>query len=72
MFIVPLFIKVENANIQKEIDELNVFKADFSNWQIEMSLERNISCIIFLTMLSLSIIFLVFGLLSYFKKSKNK
>lgn len=71
LYIPPLFLHIDNPKIQHEIDSLNVFKANFSNWQIEIPLERNIHCIMFLTILSLSIIFLVVGLINN-KHKKNK
>ena len=48
LYIVPLGIKVKNTTLQKEMESLNIFKADFSNWSLETPLERNIQCIIFL------------------------
>lgn len=67
-YITPLFIKVENFT-QNEINSLNVFKADFLNWQSEIAIERNIHCIIFITLLIISLTFLTFGI---FKHIKNK
>ena len=67
MYIVPLFIKVRK--IQTELDQLNIFKANFSRWDI--ALESNIHCIVFLSILLIAIVFLAFGLLKAFI-SKNK
>lgn len=69
-FIVP-FIKLKNTNTQKEINQLNIFKADFCNWSIESSMENNIHLIIFLTIMTLSFIFFAIGLHRYFSR-KNK
>lgn len=69
-FIIP-FIKVDNINMQKEINQVNIFKADFSNWKGETLLENNIHCIIFLTIITLSIIFFITGIIRHLKM-KNK
>lgn len=69
-FIVP-FIKVGNFSTQKELNQINIFKADFSNWQPEITLENNIHCIIFISLISLSIIFFITGLIQHIK-TKNK
>ena len=71
LYIIPAFIKVKNTYVQHEIDSLNIFKANFSVWLPETSLENNIHCIIFLTILLLSILFFVFGLIEHLKQSKN-
>ncbi len=63
LVIPPLFIKVKNPQVQKEIEDFNIFKADFSVWKSAITLENNISCIIALTLLALSIAFLISGLL---------
>lgn len=71
-YIMPLFIKFKNPLIQKELNSLNIFKADFSNWTPEVTLENNIHCIIFLTTLILSVIFLIIGLIRFLKGKKSK
>lgn len=71
VYICTLFIKVDNPHIQKELDSLNVFKADFSIWSSEILLERNINCIIFLTILTISLSFLISGLIKHFKLKKT-
>lgn len=69
-FIVP-FIKVDNINMQKEINQINIFQADFSNWKSGISLENNIHCIIFLTILTLLVIFFITGIIQHLKR-RNK
>ncbi len=69
-FIVP-FIKVDNINVQEEINQINIFKANFCNWKTDYPMTNNIHCIIFLTIMTLSIIFFITGLTSYLKR-KNK
>jgi len=66
-FIMP-FIKVSNIDVQEEINKINIFKTDFSNWKTDFPMTNNIHCIIFLTIMTLSIIFLITGLISYKKK----
>jgi len=68
-FIIP-FIKVDNINMQKEINQINVFQANFGNWKPEISLENNIHCIIFLTIITLSIIFFITGIIRHLKRKK--
>ncbi len=69
-YILPLVIKVENLKLQKEINRINIFKADFSNWKVDVSLENNVHCIVFLTLLFLSLVFLGVGLFRRYKKKK--
>ena len=69
-YILPLVIKVENLKLQKEINQINIFKADFSNWKVDVSLENNVHCIVFLTLLFLALVFLGVGLLRWYKKKK--
>ena len=68
-YIITPFIKVQNTNIQKEIEGLNIFKTDFTNWSIEIPLERNIHCIIFLSLITVAITLFAFGII---KQIKNK
>lgn len=67
----PLFIKVRNVNVQKEINEFNVFKADFSRWVPEDGLDNNIACLVALSLLFLTIVFFVSGVIKHIK-NKNK
>ncbi|MBQ7351812.1 MAG: helix-turn-helix domain-containing protein [Clostridia bacterium] len=69
-FIVP-FIKVDNVDMQEEINQANIFKADFCNWKVGGVLENNIHCILFLILMALTIIFFMAGLLCFLKR-KNK
>ncbi len=68
-FIIP-FIKVNNANIQYEINQANIFNTNFSSWIPGISLENNIHCIIFLTIITLSIIFFITGIIRHLKRKK--
>jgi len=69
MYIPPIFIKVKSPSLQNEIGSVNIFKADFLNWNI--SLENNIHCIIALTLLGFSIIFLIIGIIRLLFKNNN-
>jgi len=57
--------------MQKEINQTNIFKADFSNWKPEFMLENNIHCIVFLTIMVLSISFFITGLIRHLKRRNN-
>ncbi|MBE7061690.1 MAG: helix-turn-helix domain-containing protein [Clostridiales bacterium] len=71
LYLLPLFIKVKNPEIQKEIDQINIFKANLFSWQIGVTLEQNIHLIICLTLLFLALVFLTVGLIRHFRR-KNK
>lgn len=67
LYLILPFIKVSNSYVQKEIDQTNIFKTNFSNWTPEIHLENNIHLIIFLTLLTTAICFLIFGIIKHFK-----
>ena len=68
-YVPPIFIKTKNAGLQKEINGANIFKANFSVWKVDVSLENNVHLIICLTLLLLSAVFLLVGLI---RPNKNK
>ena len=70
-YLPPLFIKVKNPTLQKELGQSNVFKADFSRWIPEVTLDNNIHCIVCLTLFGLGLIFLVTGILVHRYKVKK-
>lgn len=70
VYLIPLFIKADNTSIQSALDDINIFKADFSNWVGEI-IERNVHCIIALVILALAFIFFAVGLFVHLKK-RNK
>jgi len=72
LYIFPVFIKVDNPSIQRELDDFNIFKSNLSKWQVDVFLERNIHCIIFLTIISIALIFLITGLILHLKKKKKR
>lgn len=69
LYLFPTFIKVNNLLLQKEIDDMNIFKANFTSWMPDAGLDNNVALILFLTILLLAIILLIFGLI---KQIKNK
>ena len=69
-FIVP-FVKVDNINVQEEINSINIFKTDFSNWKADFFITNNIHCIIFLTIMTLFIIFLTTGIIRHLKRKSK-
>ena len=70
MYIPPLFLKVKNQTLQNELNDANIFKADFSQWATHI--DTNIHCIIALTLLGLSILFLIGGLLLHYKRKRER
>ena len=70
LYFASSFIKVPRPEVQNEINSIKFYNADFSNWQNGLQLETNIYCIIFLTILFLSILFMIAGLIHHFKKKK--
>lgn len=71
IFAIPIFIKVDNPSIQKEIDQLNIFNARLGHWIPNFTLEANIILIICLTLLLISMIFLIYGLLKHLRKNSK-
>lgn len=71
LYLIVPFIKVNNINMREEVNQINIFKADFSNWKAELSLENNIHCIVFLTIIVLSISFFITGLIRHLKRRNN-
>lgn len=75
LYIPPMFLKVGNKNIQKElIDDfnMNILNADLSVWS-GTTVDYNVHLIIFLTILGLALGFLTAGLILHIKrKNKNK
>lgn len=70
-YLPPLFIKAKSSSLQAEIDSANIFKADFSNWQVGACLENNVHCIIFLSIMAIAILFFVLGLIRNHKRQNQ-
>ena len=70
MYIPPMFVKLKDTALQKEIiDGVNILKADLGIWK-EKTIGNNIHLIMFLTLFVLSVAFLTFGLILHYKKKK--
>jgi len=64
LYLIPPFLKFKNPELQKELaHNTNIFKANFSNWVSDATIDCNIHCIIALTLIGLSVIFVISGLL---------
>ncbi len=73
LYLVPPCLKFKNPELQRNLShDMNIFKADFSRWIPEVTLDQNIHAIVALTLLGLAITFLIGGLLLYFKRKKSK
>lgn len=70
IYVPPIFIKTNNAQLQNEIDSANIFKANLSSWKVDMPLENNVHLIIFLILLLLAIVFFVVGKLAKISRKK--
>lgn len=70
-YLPPLFIKVKNPLLQNEINSANIFNANLSCWQIDKTLEPNIHLILFLSILLLTVIFMLIGIILHLKKKNN-
>lgn len=66
-FIPPLFVKVKYSSFQEKLNSANIFKADFTRWDTTI-IDNNISCIVALSLLALSALFLIGGLIYRFCK----
>jgi transcriptional regulator with XRE-family HTH domain len=70
-YLPPLFIKTRKTSGQKELNDLNIFKADLSRWTLDV-LENNVHLLVFLTLFALATIFLLVGLICSFHKRKSQ
>ena len=70
LYLPPLFLKSNDPSIQQGIDEVNILKANLSNWNVNGCIENNVHLIIFLTTLAVAIAFLSAGLIRYFRKKQ--
>ncbi|MBQ3040328.1 MAG: helix-turn-helix domain-containing protein [Clostridia bacterium] len=72
LYLPPLFIKSKNLQIQKEIDRINIFKANLISWQANVTIEQNIHLIISLTLLLLAIVGLIIGINCHCRRNKTQ
>ena len=70
MYVPPTFVKFKNPNVQEEIDQFNIFKADLSNWRVNETLENNLNLIVSLSLLWLAVVFLLVGAIKQRKNNK--
>ena len=71
IYLIIPFIKVKSKSLVQQLNDINIFKADFSKWRVDATLEPNIHLIIFLCLISIATILLIFGLVKHFKRKKN-
>ena len=72
LYLIPPFVRVKNSSLQKGIDDVNIFKADFSRWIPELTVDNNIHLIVALSLCGLAILFLVGGLILQHARKKQK
>lgn len=70
LYLVTPLVKIKDLAAQEEINDFNIFLADFSKWKSGVNLENNIHCLIFLTALIVAVIFFVFGFILHAKRKK--
>ncbi len=71
-YLIPPLIKVNDPYIKRELDDFNVFLADLSSWQVDVTLEQNIHCIVFLTLAVLTVVFSSVGIVLHYKSRKKE
>ena len=72
LYLPPMFIKVKNLEIQREINDANIFNANLLSWQLGVTIEQNIHLIICLTLLLVAVSFLIVGMVRhFFRRKKN-
>ena len=64
LYIPPLFLSKRHPILQRE---LNIFNADFSRWTTT-TIDNNVHCIVFLTLIALALVFFLVGCLRKCKK----
>ena len=65
LYLPPLFIKVGDVAVQREIDDANILKANLLSWQVGVTLEQNVHLIICLSFLFLSLAFFIVGIIRH-------
>ncbi len=70
IYIPPLFVRSQNLNVQLEIDQVNILKANLAVWNLT-TIENNVHLIVFLSFITLALIFTGIGLVVHIKR-KNK
>ena len=62
LYLPPLFLKLNDPALQKELNDANVLRADLLSWEIGVTLENNVHLLICLTLLLLSAAFCTVGM----------
>lgn len=62
-YLPPIFLRVNNPELQQELNQANVLFADLSSWQVEVTLENNVHLIVCLSLLLISAVFLAVGVI---------
>lgn len=68
----PLFIKLNNPDVQQELYDMNILKANLAVWQTNVTLENNIHLIVCLSLLVLAIAFCGIGIILHSKQKNEK
>jgi RsiW-degrading membrane proteinase PrsW (M82 family) len=69
--VLPVVIKVDDISIQSEIDDCNIFEANFNAWTVD-NINNNVFCIIAMVLVGLTIAFVASGLISHFRRKKHQ
>ena len=70
IYLIVPFIKTSSKSLTQELNDINIFNADFSKW-IDSTLEPNIHLIIFLCLFVTATLLFIFGLIKHFKRNKT-
>ena len=71
LYIPPMILNFEDQEIQNEINQVNILKADLSVWKVDGTLGNNIHLIIALVLLLLSTVFFCIGVIKLRKNVNN-
>ena len=71
IYLIIPFIKTSSKSLTQELNDINIFNADFSKWIIDSTIEPNIHLIIFLCLFVTATLLFIFGLAKHFKRKKN-
>ena len=71
LYLPPMILNFENQEIQNEINQVNILKADLSVWKVDGTLGNNVHLIIALVLLLLSTVFFCIGVIKLRKNVNN-
>ncbi len=69
LYLPPIFVKVDNPAVQKEIEDINILYADLFRWIPGVTIDNNIHLIICLSLVALSVTFLAVGIIRHKRKN---